>query len=338
MQKITSFILAEAPRLKSGTVLETPQSESAPNYFGASIPKQIHIAKEDGEVDGRKVTFLIRAYRPDILVVEAEIEVDDIFSGDTFDTRFKLIDACKQVVKRHGGKLEMSEEYSVAVFAGYTGEPEQFFEHGRRISSFLKSEKLPLDEKEVEYTMSFQLKYAKDDLVIVDWDGAFIFDPDGEYESITELLRIANLQLLRYRILDRDLGERLGRIEKIVQSQVGKSTLFPNRELAAAFRNIIVVRSRSIEDFEAVDRDIRLIGEWYSARLFDLAARKFKFDEWKQHIKERLDSLEDVYSIVSENFSLSRRQVAEYVQMFLFFVLQVLWFALIILEFLYFTR
>ena len=105
-----------------------------------------------------------------------------------------------------------------------------------------------------------------------------------------------------------------------------------------AFREVIAIRSRSISEFEAMDRDIKLIGDWYSARLYDLAAKKFKLEAWKQSIKEKLDSLEDVYSIVSENFSISRLQLLELVQIGLFFILQVGWFVLIILEFIYFTR
>ena len=85
-------------------------------------------------------------------------------------------------------------------------------------------------------------------------------------------------------------------------------------------------------------RDIKLIGDWYSARLYDLVSKKFKLDEWRKGIQSKLESLEDVYNIVAENFSISRHQLMEIIQIILFFVLQAGWFALLILEFLYFTR
>lgn len=337
MQKIISFILSEVPHLKGGEVLAVPQSESAPHYFGVSVPKQELLDKEEHEVGGKKVMFEIKAYRPDVLLVEGQMEVEDIFSEEAFELRERLIDTCHAIIKRRGGKFELSEEYSVAVVAGYTGDPEQFFTHADRIAGFLKSEKLPLDEKEVAYTLSAQMKYAKDDLVIADWDGAFIFDPHGEYESIVELFQIANLQLLRYRILDSDLDRRLQKIGKFIQSRAGKITVFRSRELAQAFRDVIAVRSRSVAEFEGIDREIKLIGDWYSARLYDFVGKKFKLDAWKADIKEKLDSLEDVYSIVAENFSITRHQLLELIQIILFFVLQVGWFVLIILEFSFYT-
>lgn len=338
MQKIISFVLSESPRLKGGEVLPVPQSESAPHYFGATVPKQVLLDKEEHEVAGKKIFFEIKAYIPDVLVVEAQSEVADIFSDDAFELRAKIIDQCHEISKRRGGKFEFSEEYSIAVVSDYEGEPEQFFKYADKIAGFLKSEKLTLDEKEVEYTLSGQMKYAKDDLVIADWDGAFVFDPAGEYESIAELIQIANLQLLRYRILDTDLDRRLRRVAKIIQGQAGKIPILKNKELTQAFGDVITVRARSIAEFEAVDREIKVIGEWYSARLYDLMAKKFKLETWKNSIKEKLDSLEDVYAIVAENFSISRMQLMELIQIILFFVLQVGWFGLLILEFIYFTR
>ena len=87
-----------------------------------------------------------------------------------------------------------------------------------------------------------------------------------------------------------------------------------------------------------MERDIKLIGDWYSARFYDLLSRKFRLDGWRQAIREKLDSLEDVYSIVSENLGVSSQQVLEFIQIGAFFVLQIGWFVLIILEFIYFTR
>ncbi len=338
MQKIISFILAEVPKLKGGEILIVPQSESAPHYFGETVPKQVLIDKAERTVSGQKVIFEIKAYLPDILLVEGQMEVENIFSDQAFELREALIDECHKLIKKRGGKFEVSEEYSIAIVAGYEGEPEQFFEYDSKIASFLKSERLPLDEQEVEHTLSSQIKYANNDLVIVDWDGAFIFDPNGEYESIAELLQIANLQLLRYRILDQDLDERLKKVAKMVRLHSGKTTIFKNKELEESFREVIRLRTSSIVEFEALDHEIKLIGEWYPARLYDLAARKMKFDGWKVSIKEKLDSLEDIYSIIAENFSMSRTYFLEFIQILLFFVLQVGWSVLIVLEFIYYTR
>ena len=338
MQKIVAFVLSESPKLKKGEKLEVNISESVPHYFGSSVPRQALIGREDRKVGGQKIAFQIKAYLPDMMIVQAEAEVESLFTDAAFELRASLINECHKIIKSRGGQFELSEEYSVAIVSDYKGDPEQFLGESHRIAQFLKSETLPLDEDEVRHTIDFQIKYAKDDLVIVDWDGAFIFDPYGEYHSILELLQLANLQLLRYRILDKELDFRLAKINKVLQTKGGKLEIFKTKEMSAAFKGVISVRAESIAEFEAVDRDIKLIGEWYSARLYDLASEKMRLEKWKEAVKEKLDSIEDVYSIVAENFSMSRVTYLEFIQIILFFILQVGWFALIITEFVYYTK
>lgn len=336
MHKLISFVVSQSPRIKKGEEVELKPLESAPPYYKSTMPKQFAMAEETREVLGRKVKFLVRSYPPENILVEASAEVEDVFSGDTFQLREALIDACQKVSQKRGGSLKLSEEYSIALVAGYSGDPEQFLSKKQEIASFLKSEKEPLDENEIEYTLSKQIKYAKDDLVIVDWDGAFVFDTKGEIDDIIDLLQTANLQLLRYRILDSELDERLRKVTRLAYST--DTRLVMRKELTKAFREVIAVRSEAIADFEALDRDIKLIGDWYSARLYDLVSKKFKLEEWRKSVQDKLESLEDIYNIVAENFSVSRTHLLELVQIILFFVLQAGWFVLIILEFLYFTR
>lgn len=338
--KIVSFVIAEVPKLQKGEAVEFKYTQSVPHYFQASVPSQFILGEEKREIRGQKVIFALKAYKPDILLVEARVnEIEDIFSQDAFDLREALIDGCHEIIKKNGGKFESSEEYSFACVSEYKGDPDQFFNRKDQIASFLKSERELLDEKEIEYTLSSQIKYSKDDLVILDWDGAFVFDPDGNFDAIIELFQLANLQLLRYRILATDVDERMDKITKLVRQKPVKRFGFLKRgEITQSLREAIAIRSKSVTEFEKLEREIKLIGDWYFARLYEVIAKKFRMDEWKKTVKEKLDSLEDIYSVVSENFSMSRSQMLELIQILAFFILQVGWFALIILEFLYFTR
>ena len=240
------------------------------------------------------------------------------------------------MAKKRGAKEEPSEEYTLYQVSEYNGDPELFLRGNmQKIAGLLKSEKLELGDKEVEHTLSYQFKYAKDDLIILDWDGAFVFDPKGDFNEIIELCEIANYQLLRYRIIDEDLDSRLKKASKLSQAETGK--WFRSKKLAESFRELIKIRSQSISQFESMERDIKLIGDWYSARLFDLFSKKFRLEDWRQQIRSKMEALENIYSIVSENLGMSRMQVLEFIQIGAFFVLQIGWFILIILEFFYFT-
>jgi hypothetical protein len=108
--------------------------------------------------------------------------------------------------------------------------------------------------------------------------------------------------------------------------------------VARDLMEIVMDRMQSIAELQRLEREIKLIGDWYPARFYDLATGKFKIGEWRRAIQSKLDSIEDIYTVVAENFGVSTKNRAEWVQIILFFILQLGWFLLIILEFTYFTR
>lgn len=339
MHKITTFIIAESGKARRGKEASAVLPvKSAPHYFEKTVPSQFILGQEKIKLEDAEVELIAKTYPPEAILVEGTIEVPSVFDEGILELKDRLQAACYEFAKKQGAKEEPSEEYTIYQVSDYNGDPELFLEDkGVKIAGLLKSEKLELDEKEVEYTLSFQLKYAKDDLAIVDWDGAFLFDTSGEFGETIELLELANYQLLRYRILDQDLDERLRKVSKLAYSEEG-GRWFRTKEVTQAFREVIKVRSQSIAEFEGLEREIKLIGDWYSARLYELTSKKFRLDGWRIGIREKLESLEDVYGIASENLGLSRMQFLEFIQLGAFFVLQIGWFALIVLEFFYFTR
>ena len=124
--------------------------------------------------------------------------MDDILSDTTLEFKRRLINECRKTLGEFGCDPKFDEEYSVYCISAYSGDPEVYLSlYGDTIAAFLKNERIALDEEEVQATLSTYLKYGKDDITIVDWDGAFIFDSSGDFESNIELFEIANLQLLK---------------------------------------------------------------------------------------------------------------------------------------------
>lgn len=335
--KLISFVVAQAPGFGKRGIKEvqTAPIESAPHYFEASVPRQFLVSREKVNIREREGEIFLKLYKPDILLAEARFDFPDVFSDDVLHFKDEVIDACYALLKKKGAKdvENFSEEYSVAVVSQYEGEPEQFFDHQENIASFLKSEKLMLDIPEIEYTLKSQLKYAKNDLVIVDWDGAFVFDTEGDFESNLELFELANLQLLQYRIMDAQLDLRLHRVTALLENAPPLTKrLFRPREISEVFKETILVRSQSISDFHTLDREIKLIGDWYSARLYDLIAKKFKLEIWHTEIKEKIESVEKVYSVASENFTISWERRGHVIEMIGWYVLLIGWLVLLVLD------
>ncbi|OGW33823.1 MAG: hypothetical protein A2X58_04310 [Nitrospirae bacterium GWC2_56_14] len=297
---------------------------SAPSYPDV-IPKQKIIRVEKRDCDGIEVRFVVKAYLPDVVVVEASLDMDDILSNTTLEFKRKLINECRKILGEFGCDPLFDEEYSVYCISGYSGDPEVYLSrYGATIAAFLKNERIELDEEEVKATLSTYLKYGKDDITIVDWDGAFIFDASGDFASNIELFEIANLQLLKSRILDYDLDVRLEKTLRLMGASKGLPVL-RSRDVRKIVKEIIEIRTQSILESEAVERNIKLIGDWYSAKLYSLISKKFHLDSWKSEIKEKLDTLEDVYTMATENFSVSYRATLEFVILAGWFILLLLY-------------
>jgi hypothetical protein len=329
-QQIITILLGEVVESLRGDVTKPPASKSAPPYTETFIPRQAVLGQEATTLQGREVIVTLKSYPPDVMLIQCIAEVENIFSREVFDIEEAMNLHASSILESRGGKAHLSEQYSIFTITNYEGEPEQFLVNGPIIASLLKSERLDLDSREVKYTLDSQIKYAKNDLTIIDWDGAFIFDPTGEVEEDVELLTLANLQLLRHRMFDRQLDHRLTHAARMVPPR--KRSLLSNKELVEDIRDIIRTRMLSITELQRLEREIKLIGDWYSARFFNMATSKFRIDDWRKSIQSKLDSLEDAYSVVIENFTVSAKHQAEWIQIILFFMLQVGWFILIILE------
>jgi hypothetical protein len=331
-QRLITLVLGKVTKELSGREFTSAIVKSSPAYYKAAMPKQVIIGEESYIIGGKDVVFQLRGYQPDVILIQTTIEVDDIFQKSIFALEKQSFEHSHRILNDYGGDLLFSEDYSVFAVTNYEGEPEQFLNYKNIIASLLKSEEsLTLDPQEVQYTLSSKIKYADNDLSIIDWDGAFLFDPTGDIEEDLELLTLANLQLLRHRILDHQLDTRLSRMADLVHN-IPVGGLSNSKELSEKMKETMEIRMVSISELQRLERDVKLIGDWYSARFYELAAGKFKTEEWRKTIRAKLESLEDAYSVVVENFTVSTKNRAEWIQIIAFFILQVGWLVLIVLE------
>ena len=78
--KLVVFLIGKTgSNLETTAVVESRPARSAPSYLDV-IPKQKVIKVEKRKSDGVEVGFVVKAYLPDIVVVEATLEREDILS------------------------------------------------------------------------------------------------------------------------------------------------------------------------------------------------------------------------------------------------------------------
>lgn len=314
-------------------IVDVKKLKSSPSYPDV-IPKQMAVKVEKRELKGRVVNFLVKVCPPEVVIVEASTDLDNILDEGVFDIKRSMLIECRTILWEYHCNRSFDEEYSVYCISDYKGDPENIIsEHKDSIAGFLKTERIPLDEEEINTTLKFNIKYSKDDITIVEWDGAFVFDPRGDFASNIELFEIANLQLLKLRVLEHELEKRLERAACLLQKTTKKKIpLLNSREIRRSLHEIIMIRTESIQEFAATERNINLIGDWYSARLFDLMTKKLHLEEWKTNNNKTLDALEDIYSMISENFSMSFSTTLEFIIIFGWLIMLLGYFALFFLE------
>ena len=165
-------------------------------------------------------------------------------------------------------------------------------------------------------------------LTVVDWDGAVIISPVGDFQSDIELLKIGNYQLLRYRILSQSTEDILQTINRTFKQ--GKLSMFgPTRR---TLRDIVNHRLDIMLDFEHTEQNLLLIGDRYTAKLYKLISDEFYLNDWKQAVQTKLDNLEDIISTIQENFSLSWSSLLDLVQLVGWLILLVGYFILFFVE------
>jgi hypothetical protein len=223
------------------------------------------------------------------------------------------------------------EEYIILLIQKVRTAPDKWIEsNALRLAKFLRSQREVFDATEIDDILSSRVRYSKHDLTLVDWEGAVIVAPDGDFQSDIVLLKIGNYQLLRYRMLDQSVESMLDRINNdFLENRKRPFRLGPTRR---DIRRIIQHRLEVILDFERTEQNLLMIGDWYTAKLYEAIQSELYLVEWKSAVRDKLDNLESIIGTIQENFSLTWSGLLENIQLAGWIILLVGYFILFFME------
>lgn len=182
--------------------------------------------------------------------------------------------------------------------------------HGADIAQLLRGERQALSAQEREEVLRHRLSYFTDDLVIPSWSGAFVSDTESGAQAALEILEFANSQLLEFRYYDGLLDAELERIYAQLQTSRWRHNWVGRRYTRAARQ----VHSLFIDVTELTDKTentLKIAGDVYAARLFALTAARLGLDQWKANVREKLETLDDIYRFAVEQAAMTRGQFLE---------------------------
>jgi hypothetical protein len=166
-----------------------------------------------------------------------------------------------------------------------------------------------LSDGEREDVLKHAFSYLEDDLAVVDWNCAFLLEPSG-VNDIPDLLELATAHLLELRYYDALLDREL----KSIYQEVGKgrrlSGVFTRRHLRLQRRTAALLLELS-EMIERVDNAVKIIGDFYLARLYQGAVRRFRLPAWEESVLRKQRLLAEVNGLLNDAADRRRGELLE---------------------------
>ncbi len=305
--------------------------KDAPYFQPVDI--ELHtLGEETVEIHGQRVSALRQRFDGRVQVVEFRYETEDPFAASALQVRQQLEDALKEKflpasVRKNG----LFEEYAILLVRKASPSPDKWVDaRSLALARFIRSQRETFDKIEIEEILSSRIRYSKNDLTLVDWEGAVIIAPEGDFQSDIALLKIGNYQLLRYRMLGQSVESMLDRIrEDFLQNRKRPLRPGPTRR---DIRRIIQHRLEVMLDFERAEQNLLLIGDWYTAKLYEAIRDEFYLEAWKSAVRDKLDNLEGIIQTIQENFSLTWSGLMERVELAGWIILLIGYFILFFMD------
>ncbi len=163
---------------------------------------------------------------------------------------------------------------------------------------------------EVREATRLGLSYTPTDLVVLDWAAGFVADTDCA--DTLQVIEFANVQLLEFRHIDDRLDDRLEAAYRLIRPERRRRRL-PRfwRLHGDAVRQIREMEIEATSLFERVDNSLKLIGDHYLARVFEVASGRFHLREWQQSIRRKLETVGSVYDLLVQQAGGQRMEALE---------------------------
>jgi hypothetical protein len=298
-------------------------------YFQPIDIDLVTVGIETIVIEGYAVAVTRQRYDGVAQMVECHYDLSDPFANSVLRDRQKIEEALQsryipEMYRQNG----LFEEYSMLLVKEVKPSPDKWIEkNALPISRFIRSQRELLDKTEMEEILSSRARYSAAELTLVDWEGAVIIAPNGDFQSDIVLFKIGNYQLLRYRMLDLSIEELLDTINE---------SFFQKKRRPRATRGMIrQIAEHKLEvmiNFERVEQNLLFIGDWYTTKLYEIINNELYLKDWKESVKTKLDNLESIVQTIKDNLAISWENLMDRIQLALWLLMLIGYLYLYLLD------
>jgi len=320
--------------------LEASFKHPAPGYVRYQRPPVVERVEPLVLESGERLDAQIKYYDYGVLSVVFELP----FSGDwdtlvrlasrwVWDTDFtsfaqkmvkqKLERARPALVKPYDDWLH--EDYFVFHVREIAGNPsaaELLSSERGRIAQIVRGETVPLSDGECQEILQSRISYYPNDLTVIGWNGAFIYDNPAGAEPAIQLLEYANSQLLEFRHYDELLTRELQSVYDFMDND--KIGIWARWRTARRATRLHTVLLDVDELTERADNAIKFLSDMFSARLYKVAASKIGVSDYKDLVNQKVHTAEELYRFMVDQFHQSRAFVLEFLVVIIL-VIELFW-------------
>lgn len=298
----------------------------APGYVRFQRPPVVEQVEPLILESGERLDVQMKYYDYGVLSVVFELP----FSGDwdtlvrlasrwVWDTDFtsfaqkivkqKIERARPALVKLYDSWLH--EDYFVFHVRDIAGNPtaaELLSTQGGRIAQIVRGENVPLSDGEQQEIMQSKISYYPNDLAVISWNGAFLYDSANGAETVIQLLEYANSQLLEFRHYDELLTRELQSVYDFMDHGSGIWARWRTAKRASRLHTVLL----DVDELtERADNAIKFLSDMFSARLYKVAASKIGVTDYKDLVNQKVHTAEELYRFMVDQFHQSRAFVLE---------------------------
>lgn len=182
-------------------------------------------------------------------------------------------------------------------------------DHPAWLAGLVRLEAGPLSAEEINEALRRHLSYSPSDLFVADWAAAVLLDSDCE--ETLQAIEFANLQLLEYRHIDNRLDDYLATADDLVRPRRPRRWFPAWRTHLGPLQVVGELQVEATGLFERTGNVLKLVGDQYLARLYRMLALRFHLPQWEQNIQRKLEVLERIYEMLSDQAATIRGEALE---------------------------
>lgn len=201
------------------------------------------------------------------------------------------------------GRSEFEEDFIIYFFRHWSADWDPV--------PLLLAEKEPVSEQVRRETLANSFSYTPEDLTIITWDSALVYDSEGT-PDIPDLLEFANAQLLELRYYDHLLSNEL---ENMYDS-IAELQRQPFRRLAK-YRRILRRITETVLDIteitERIQNSLKVTEDIFYARVYSAALHVLRTRTWMESIQNKINLIQRHYTFLNDQLTNQRNMQLEFI-------------------------